>query len=657
MSTTATSPCTFDQLHACLPSILQNIPQEWRGTTFKNSHLLGREVFSHDLCQLVASRSASSPPQIITTQDLLDLGNAEDYLRVASNISCLLETYLALKQNFVISQVFTFASSNLSIISVLLTSSGTPVHLYLSSQDGRSPFSEEHLRMLSLLSTDLHIHQSSPPSSSSAASTTSDAIILAYESTDEDVFQNPLVDGIIGNNNGILFIKEITKIIPSKILTIRKRLATPMTSPIAENLLNEAVGLPIQTFEYTQMDLQSFQTHLQTLSGTPPNLSCPPICYTAGLPAVCSLWMTLVASGGADIVMASTSYGGSSELTDIISSKAITPGAGGASLFRKHKFDITGSNEIIPAIRTVLTALQSSPPENLLPRTVLFLEIPTNPDMKVPSMIELATMLLNYQQATGKSVLLLIDATFAPNSQVLSKVESQFPELTTMVFISMSKSISRGMTTAGTLIAGSSPESCELLNKVQIATEMFDTGAKADQIRRLIDNHVGVEQRCVDAYQNALYLGKVLQDVVTQICPGGYQMPLAFVTEENASHGFTSSTFSFNLPSVSLVRTSSTATAEKESEENALLAQRFVDLLCEHSQEFKPCVSFGQDNGLVYATVPATSTQGAIHPDDKAKQAIGGVQLTRLSFPPLLDIATVEEILKKAVKDCYGVVG
>jgi len=41
-------------------------------------------------------------------------------------------------------------------------------------------------------------------------------------------------------------------------------------------------------------------------------------------------------------------------------------------------------------------------------------------------------------------------------------------------------------------------------------------------------------------------------------------------------------------------------------------------LLCAHSA-FKPCVSFGQDNGLVYATVPATSTQGAIKAEDKAK--------------------------------------
>ncbi|MDP2434479.1 MAG: hypothetical protein Q8P67_01915, partial [archaeon] len=65
-------------------------------------------------------------------------------------------------------------------------------------------------------------------------------------------------------------------------------------------------------------------------------------------------------------------------------------------------------------------------------------------------------------------------------------------------------------------------------------------------------------------------------------------------------------------------------------------------------------VSFGQDNGLVYATVPATSTQGAIKAEDKAKQAVGGVQLTRLSFPPTCDVARLSELVQHAIQSCYS---
>ena len=77
-------------------------------------------------------------------------------------------------------------------------------------------------------------------------------------------------------------------------------------------------------------------------------------------------------------------------------------------------------------------------------------------------------------------------------------------------------------------------------------------------------------------------------------------MTLAFVTPEQAPVGFHTSTFSFNLPSF----------PNAGEGVNEALAQKFVDLLQVHDA-FKPCVSFGQDNGLVYATVPATSTQGA----------------------------------------------
>merc|ERR1719316_843709 len=120
-------------------------------------------------------------------------------------------------------------------------------------------------------------------------------------------------------------------------------------------------------------------------------------------------------------------------------------------------------------------------------------------------------------------------------------------------------------------------------------------------------------------------------------------MPLCTVSPENAAEGFTSSTFSFNLP----------APKGASAEKIAGLAQEFVDLLC-RNENFKPCVSFGQDNGVVYCTVPATSTQGAIKEEDKAKQAIGGVQLTRLSFPPTCNLEVVKQSFSDAVTHIYS---
>merc|ERR1712070_200652 len=161
---------------------------------------------------------------------------------------------------------------------------------------------------------------------------------------------------------------------------------------------------------------------------------------------------------------------------------------------------------------------------------------------------------------------------------------------------------------------------------------MLDTNAKQDQLWFLCDNHRGVEQRCRDAYAVHVAIGEHLQAEVKAAT--GVDMPLCTVSPENAEQGFTSSTFSFNLPS------------PKGATPDVLagLAQKFVDLICENNN-FKPCVSFGQDNGLTYCTVPATSTQGAIKDEDKAKQAIGGVQLTRLSFPPTCDLEVVKQTI------------
>lgn len=223
----------------------------------------------------------------------------------------------------------------------------------------------------------------------------------------------------------------------------------------------------------------------------------------------------------------------------------------------------------------------------------------------------------------------------------MSKLRDLAPELPTMVFISMSKSVSRGKTTAGTVIANHTEASQRLRQRVVDVASCLDTVAKPDQLWRLVDNHTGVEARCKDAYSVASSVGHALQEAVLKAT--GHELLLAFVKPEHASIGFTSSTFSFNLP----------RPADSTDAEAAALAQRFVDELTKDKQ-FKPCVSFGQDNGRVYATVPATSTQGAIKAEDKAKQAVGGVQLVRLSFPPSLDTEAASEIVSRAVAAVYG---
>lgn len=54
-----------------------------------------------------------------------------------------------------------------------------------------------------------------------------------------------------------------------------------------------------------------------------------------------------------------------------------------------------------------------------MPVTVLFVEIPSNPDMKVPDIKVLANMCQEYKVKTKKEVVLLVDTTFAPASKCM----------------------------------------------------------------------------------------------------------------------------------------------------------------------------------------------------------------------------------------------
>lgn len=72
-----------------------------------------------------------------------------------------------------------------------------------------------------------------------------------------------------------------------------------------------------------------------------------------------------------------------------------------------------------------------------------------------------------HQTETSKRVLLLVDTTFAPGSQILQKIQKHDPSLPAMCFISLSKSVSRGITTGGALVANDTEEATELLHKVR----------------------------------------------------------------------------------------------------------------------------------------------------------------------------------------------
>ena len=141
---------------------------------------------------------------LISVDSLTAVGESEDYLRVASNVSTLLEMALAEKHGFDVEKVFTFASLHFQVIAVCLVATPKPVHLYLGGR--ASPFSEEQISFLSKLRCVLHVHEGLPSNP-----TGNDSVVLAYVSQG---LNREFVDGLVENH--ALYIVDAAKISPAR---------------------------------------------------------------------------------------------------------------------------------------------------------------------------------------------------------------------------------------------------------------------------------------------------------------------------------------------------------------------------------------------------------------------------------------------------------
>ena len=79
----------------------------------------------------------------------------------------------------------------------------------------------------------------------------------------------------------------------------------------------------------------------------------------------------------------------------------------------------------------------------------------------------------------------MIDNTFAPGSQVLAKLQRLAPELPALVFTSLPKSVSRGLTTGGAITANHAPDAAALLEDIHLVSVLLDTTGTVQAVRQL----------------------------------------------------------------------------------------------------------------------------------------------------------------------------
>lgn len=283
---------------------------------------------------------------------------------------------------------------------------------------------------------------------------------------------------------------------------------------------------------------------------------------------------------------------------------------------------VDGGNDMVKSIDIVLDKIAN---EDAVPYIIA--EIPTNPRVEVPDLIQLKNVLSKERKtATGETAIdpvFILDQTFCPNVHFLGEGEI-LSTVRTISYVSGSKFPSGGKCTAGYCVGNT--KTAALMDKIELHLKLCDNEATALQYELLAKQMPSMIQRISDAYKNT-------REFVTFIQQTLPEAKINFVSEELAAQGFTPSVFSLDLP------TKGNTDEEREAYKRELNLKLIHLMITKIPDESKYCVSYGQLKGC-YWTIPATSTQGTTKEGDKD-------YIARVALSPDMDL----ELHKKVFSD------
>ena len=274
---------------------------------------------------------------------------------------------------------------------------------------------------------------------------------------------------------------------------------------------------------------------------------------------------------------------------------------------------VDSGSDMVNSINVVLDEIAK---EDGIPYIIA--EIPTNPRVEVPDLIQLEKVLSQERRTvTGELAIepvFILDQTFCPNVHFLGKDEI-LSKVRTISYVSGSKFPSGGKCTAGYCVGNTRTES--LMDKIEFHLTLCDNEATNLQYELLAKQMPSMNKRISDAYLNT----REFVNFINKTLP---EAKINFVSEELAQQGFTPSVFSLDLP------TKGTTAIEKEEYKRKLNHVLINLMITEIPNESKYCVSYGQLNGC-YWTIPATSTQGTTKEVDKD-------YIARIALSPNMDL-------------------
>lgn len=602
-----------------IKDVLNNMPSDWVGLT---THRLDIYDESQAKTQFIDQFEALYKTANADSSALAALPTAYDYIRLGHPLSCILEWAIADLNDLKPESVISFSSQTTPILAVLRKNLLDHKKTQICYTD-ELPASFDADVVRSVYGYNFELNKVTSPDDVSAFE--GSTIFISQQNDISTLDSNTYIDFFIKLHpqfGSVLIINgEQNNSYISDIQHVRRRETIAMTPINCLAALNELVDNPATQEDSSREENKAKTTrYVKEITGAPTTA----LVGSSGLSIQYAIMMGLIHDANENhpgkaikFVVPTNCYGGTNDQARRVA----------ACIDNVEVVDLAvdGDSDMVQSIDTVLTQIAN---EDAIPYIIA--EIPTNPRVEVPEMMALKDTLTKVRKTASGDVAIdpvfILDQTFCPNVLFLGEGEI-LSTMRALSYASGSKFPSGGKCTAGYVVGNK--KAAALMEKIEQHLSLCDNEATDLQYHYLAEQLPSMNKRIADAYANT-------REFVTFINETLPTAKINFVSEELASHGFTPSVFSLDLP------TKGNTEEEKEAYKRELNHKLIDMMITQIPDESKYCVSYGQLKGC-YWTIPATSTQGTTKEGDKD-------YIARVALSGNMDLAKHKEVFAEFVK-------
>jgi cystathionine beta-lyase/cystathionine gamma-synthase len=597
-----------------LKNVLEKMPTSWLSTTTHRLDIYNEKLAKTEFLEQFELLSKNNSPD---TLDLRNLPTAYDYIRLGHPLSCVLEWSIAHLHDVNSKNIISFSSQSIPILAILRKNLLAHKNTQIIYTDNFLDFFDYE----TIKNTYGYNFELKKVKNLSDIPAFEGSTVLVSQSEKIDINNLDLnIDFFINTYKklgSILIIngKQNEQYI-SEIQHVRRRETIAMTPANCHTVLLALIKNSNFTNSLSKIELNKKIVRNEIINIT--GALTMPLIGSSGLSIQYAIMMGLVDFAQENhegkpikFIVPPNCYGGTNDQARRVA----------ACIKNVEVIDlpVDGENDMTQSIDLILDEIAI---QNAVP--FIIAEIPTNPRVEVPDLIQLKTILEKKRQTTSGELAInpvfVLDQTFCPNTPFLDGVEI-FSKVSAISYVSGSKFPSGGLCTAGYCVGNE--KTISLMCKIDKHLSICDNEATDLQYEILAKQLPSMNQRIIDAYENT----QDFVNFITKNLPGA---KINFVSKELVHQGFTPSVFSLDLP------TKGNTAKEKENYKRALNLKLINLMIKKIPNESKFCVSYGQLKGS-YWTIPATSTQGTTKEGDKD-------YIVRVSLSPKINLTLHKKV-------------